>query len=629
MLSLAGQAFHLLCYSLAFLQNRNFCESSQRALSRNVVRFQLDLTAGEVNPTGAGFRTAILVNDSFTGPPLRLSVGDHVEFLVRNFLRVDTSIHFHGISQKESPWADGTPGLTQKEIRPGASYLYKWQADQPGVYFYHAHNRGQIMDGLYGAIIIDADSEAERPFHLISRDPADQGAMRAAEKRLQPLAISDWSQLTFSDFYRVEREANIDFTCMDAIVVNGAGSQYCLDRQSLDGFTNPLVKAILASTGEKGITDKGCVPPLQLFQGNFTLNLDALPPEAYRRCIPGVGGQGNFTVHAHSGEKWAALTFINPGGLYPLKVTIDNHPLHVYAVDGQYIYPQTVDQILVNNGNRISVFVKLDQEVGKYTIRLANDLLGQVLGGFAALSYNGATEEPARTRPMMNYAGQPLSETVRRFSEDTARPYPPLRPARSADRTRKFLVRKLGRPYGSYEWTLSGHQGYNISEEDRSPPVLFQNPDRFNTSETVIKTKKNEWVDLILEVEGPFAQAHPMHKHGNKAFVIGSGVGSFPWATVAEAAKELPPSTFNTVDPPYRDSFNTIEGVNSNTWLVLRYKAENPGAWLFHCHIQTHLTGGMGAMILDAVDEFPKVPRGYLEWNGFEEPKVAPAEEDS
>ena len=380
------------------------------------------------------------------------------------------------------------------------------------------------------------------------------------------------------------------------------------------------MKAILKSTDEEGITDKGCVPPLQLFQGNFTLNLDELPQEAYRKCIAGVGGQGNITVHAHSGEKWAALTFINPGGLYPLKVTIDNHPLHVYAVDGQYIYPQTVDQILVNNGNRISVFVKLDQEVGRYTIRIANDLLGQVLGGFAALSYNGIVDEPPHARPMMNYAGQPLSSELRKFYEDIARPYPPLRPARTADRSRKFLVKKLGQPYGAYEWTLSGHQGYNTSEEDRSTPFLFQDPHKLHSSELIVKTKKGEWVDLILEVEGPFAQAHPMHKHGNKAFLLGTGVGPFPWTSVAEAAKALPPGTFNFVDPPYRDSFNTVEGVNNNTWLVLRYEVDHPGAWLFHCHIQTHLTGGMGMVILDAVDDFPKIPREYLEWNGFDEP---------
>ena len=135
-----------------------------------------------------------------------------------------------------------------------------------------------------------------------------------------------------------------------------------------------------------------------------------------------------------------------------------------------------------------------------------------------------------------------------------------------------------------------------------------------------MKTHIGEWVDLVLEIEGPFVQAHPMHKHGNKAFVIGQGLGSFPWATVSEAANELPLGTFNLVDPPYKDTFKTLEAVNNNSWLALRYKVDIAGAWLFHCHIQTHLAGGMGIVILDGVDQFPNVPEEYLEWNGFKRP---------
>lgn len=258
---------------------------------------------------------------------------------------------------------------------------------------------------------------------------------------------------------------------MDAILVNGVvrlpcptisrqerstadqsqGAQYCPTRKQLDAYTNPLVKQILAGTSEKGITAKGCVPPLQLFQGNFTLHLDNLPDSAYRTCTGGEGKGANYTVDVAAKDGWAALSFINPGGLYPLKVTIDNHKLHVYEVDGQYIEPQTVDQLLVNNGNRISVLIKLDQRRASYKIRLANDLLGQVLGGFAELVYDGATDEPEQPRALMNYAGQPLSDEIVQFSEAAGKSYPPTRPATKADRTFKFLMRKLGQPYGAYE----------------------------------------------------------------------------------------------------------------------------------------------------------------------------------
>ena len=222
--SIIACALHFFCWSLLWIQGKNPNSSIIGTFSRRTVQFEVVLTPGDVNPTGAGFRGAILINDGFIGPTLHLTLGDHVEFLVRNHLRQDTTIHFHGIGQGKSPWADGTPGIAQREIRSGASYLYKWNADEPGVYFYHAHNRGQIMDGLYGAIIIDAPAQQERPFHLISPDPEDQRAMRNAESKLQPLMISDWSQFSSSGFWQVERDGGVDFTCMDAILVNGAVS---------------------------------------------------------------------------------------------------------------------------------------------------------------------------------------------------------------------------------------------------------------------------------------------------------------------------------------------------------------------------------------------------------------------
>jgi hypothetical protein len=74
----------------------------------------------------------------------------------------------------------------------------------------------------------------------------------------------------------------------------------------LNEYADPMVKYNLGSAGEKEITDKGCVPPLQLLQDKFSLHLENLPPEAFHKCV---------TVVVHSGDEWAALTFINPGSL--------------------------------------------------------------------------------------------------------------------------------------------------------------------------------------------------------------------------------------------------------------------------------------------------------------------------
>ncbi|KAF2172654.1 multicopper oxidase [Zasmidium cellare ATCC 36951] len=590
-----------------------------------VTTFEIHLSNGAANPVGIGERPVILINDSFVGPTLHAKQGDDVKFLVRNYLEQGTSVHFHGISQSNSPWSDGVPGLTQASINPGASYLYQWQAQESGVYFYHAHARSQMMDGMYGAIIIEPAEEEPRPFHLMSEEQGEQVAMTGAETSMETLMISDWTQFTSTEFHAIQSAANVDMACIDAIIINGIGSQYCLDNDALDNMTHPVVRQMLHDLGVDHVTHKGCIPAMQEFQGDFDLDLDRLPPTAYDQCLGGQNDRGNFTLNVNSSLGWAALTFINPGSLYPLQVSIDGHEPTVFAVDGRYVMPIKTDRFLVNTGSRISIMIKLDQRPGRYTIRIANSYLNQILGGFGELAYDGSNTRAKWAEPKIDFAGHPLNKDVVSFIPEDTKPYPAVCPKQRADKTFKILLRKLGRPYGAYEWTMTGKHGYNMSRERTDPPLLLQNPnDISRDEELILKTNKDEWVDIIMVTEGPFAQAHPMHKHGNRMFLIGSGKGNFPWESVEEASKHLPEGKFNLETPPYLDTFNTVEiqGEPTDTWTAIRYKADSPGVWLFHCHVQTHLSGGMAMVLVDGVDDFPEVPLAYREWNGFEPPYV-------
>jgi len=37
-------------------------------------------------------------------------------------------------------------------------------------------------------------------------------------------------------------------------------------------------------------------------------------------------------------------------------------------------------------------------------------------------------------------------------------------------------------------------------------------------------------------------------------------------------------------------------------FILIRFIADNPGVWFFHCHIDLHLVGGMGSTIIEAPD---------------------------
>jgi len=193
------------------------------------------------------------------------------------------------------------------------------------------------------------------------------------------------------------------------------------------------------------------------------------------------------------------------------------------------------------------------------------------------------------------------------FNPALAAPYPPSVPATSADRSFVLDIQKSPeQPTEAWAWTLSGTDSYNQTNDDGQIPLLFQDVSQIPASDLILETYSNEWVDLIIKISGPIAEPHPIHKHANKFYMIGAGVGDFNFTNVADAITAGYP--FNLQSPPYVDGFTSLPANGNGTWMVFRYQVNTPGAWLLHCHIQNHFSGGMAVAILDAVDNFPKPP---------------------
>lgn len=568
-------------------------------------QFTIDVSWGPTPGSNIFSRDAILTNGSFPGPSLKLTQGDCVDFTVINNMPNVTAIHFHGIRQLETPWADGVPGVSVYPVQPGSTYNYRWNADEPGTYFYHSHYKGQMMDGLYGAIVISPAEGTTTPFSQISQDQQAIAQMTQAAANVETLLLSDWSRFTFNEFYEIEKAVNLDWACADAFVINGYGSQYCPDAAFLAANMAPPAAGVLNGTS---LTAKGCIPASNhAVQGPFQQNLAALPAGAYDTCTP-FSGQ-NYTYQVNPSDGWAAMSFISPSGVALFKVTIDGHKLYVYEINGNYIVPQEVDEIPVDNGDRISVLVKLDQAPADYTIRVANDGLNQVISGFGVLSYGSANV--ASSAPALISYGGLNSTPIVALDRFNAPPYPDLSPqyavAPFANKTYKLDIMKTPTLPISWGWVLNGDQPYNQTRDDDTPPLLFMNPATIPDSDLILRSELDDWVDLIIIISGPLAEPHPIHKHANKYFVIGAGVGNFTWDTVAEA--QAAGIHFNTQNPAYVDGFTSIPAEGQGAWMVFRYQANTPGAWLLHCHVQSHLSGGMAVAILDATNDFPTPPQ--------------------
>ncbi|KAG1743114.1 laccase [Suillus lakei] len=62
---------------------------------------------------------------------------------------LSTSVHWHGIKQQKTNWADGTSFISQCPIPPNRSFLHQFSAaNQTGTYWYHSHFHTQYYRAL-------------------------------------------------------------------------------------------------------------------------------------------------------------------------------------------------------------------------------------------------------------------------------------------------------------------------------------------------------------------------------------------------------------------------------------------------------------------------------------------------
>ena len=104
-------------------------------------------------------------------------------------------------------------------------------------------------------------------------------------------------------------------------------------------------------------------------------------------------------------------------------------------------------------------------------------------------------------------------------------------------------------------------------------------------------------------------EQHPWHLHGHKFWVIGTGKGL--WNGSASQLAQL--NTKNavrrdttTVIPDAEKPFGGQAKQGGCGWTAIRFIADNPGVWPFHCHITWHFVMGMQVIFLEATDQIPK-----------------------
>ncbi|KAG6334761.1 hypothetical protein ID866_4327 [Astraeus odoratus] len=181
-----------------------------RASGVNVIgpKSNLEIANKVVSPDGFN-RSAILAGGTFPGPLIQAQKGDTFNINVINSLNdtsmnTTTSVHWHGIFQHRTNWADGADSVTQCPIPPNKSFLYAFNVpDQAGTYWYHSHVSAQYCDGLRGGLVI--------------YDPEDPlGNMYDVDDESTVIVLSDW-------YHKPSPQVlSAPFT-PDATLINGLG----------------------------------------------------------------------------------------------------------------------------------------------------------------------------------------------------------------------------------------------------------------------------------------------------------------------------------------------------------------------------------------------------------------------
>ncbi|KHN93909.1 Cupredoxin [Metarhizium album ARSEF 1941] len=574
------------------------------------VRETLRITWEEGAPNGQQ-RELIYINGRFPGPNLVWDEDDDVEVTVINDMTQSVTVHWHG--------------LDQRPIQPGDSFVHKFKAFPPGNHWYHSHQKMSLVDGLYGAVHVRPKGDRKGLWSQISQDDKDIEAMEKAACDPEYLVVSDWSQYTSDEYWKISNDSGLPVFCLDSILVNGKGEVYCPGQKFLQGELAPGVLDAFPPGTE--VSDKGCFSPaLDRIKGgpwNMTERPDLIPPHVETGCVASRHENETIVVDPGRNNGWVSMHIVAAATIAQIAISFDSHKFWLYEVDGNYVNPREYFSAIISAGETFSIMMKLDQEPGRYTVRIPNTGASQVFSAFAEMVYKGHEENDKKLgEARLSYGGVPTSPEIKnnsyfpwKLDTDHMSPWPPSTPRPgNADEEHLLVLGRVGSPNNH---TMNAKYLYPLGFRDEEPLLFYPNATLGTENEgLLLRTRNASWVDLIMQVStlagDEVAFKHFIHKHGGKTWRIGFGTGVWNYSSVQEAIQARP-NDFNLETPGFRDTWITAPSASGEKhWSVLRYYVDNPGPWLLHCHIELHLMGGMGMVIMDGVDAWPdQLPEQY------------------
>ncbi|KAL4197682.1 hypothetical protein AMTRI_Chr04g252320 [Amborella trichopoda] len=499
-------------------------------------------------------KVILTVNGQYPGPTLYVRKGGTLIVKVLNKSSYNITLHWHGVKQPRNPWYDGPAYITQCPIKPGGRFTYKvFFSAEEGTVWWHAHSDWSRAT-VHGAIVVYPRIGASYPF------PKPDGEM--------PIIFGEWWK---KDVMQVLREA----------VITG---------------------------GDPNISD--------------AFNINGQPGDLYP-----CSRSGTFRMFVEQGKTYL-LRLVNCAMNDELFYSVANHTLTVVGMDGSYLKPFATNFIVITPGQTMDVLLTANQPRNLYYMAARSYSSGQGVAfdnttTTAILQYANTknTSVPIfATLPYYNDTSSATSFTLK-LKSLASKDHPISVPTNIDD---SLVITVSVNTIPCVNNSCQGPNGSrlaaslnNISFQNPSfdilqayyarvsgvftkdfpsmPPFVFNFtadsfPESLQIPELGTKVRFLEWnsnVQIVFQGTNLVAgENHPFHVHGHSVYVVGQGFGNY------DAVKD--PLSFNLLDPP---NLNTVD-VPVRGWAAVRFKANNPGVWFLHCHLERHLTWGMNTVFI-------------------------------
>ncbi|KAK3677904.1 hypothetical protein LTR78_001999 [Recurvomyces mirabilis] len=281
------------------------------------------------------------------------------------------------------------------------------------------------------------------------------------------------------------------------------------------------------------------------------------------------------------------LRVINAGAYAGIGLSIENVVLKPLAVDGGHAVVGTAASRVkfLHPGERVNVLVE-PTIIGDSHLEVTLDS--------STFNYPNPALTPVHHFPVLAY-GKPKQRRAGIQKEEMNLQALTSSPASSnilpsqADMT--FVLYSITQKLARLDNVPHGFIN-NTSWRPQLSPLITMDRALWDKHQFVPHIPYNEsspkWVDLVLN--NLDEESHPFHLHGNDFYVLSKYSSSWNWGSYNPYEQDQPPGGSYDFESPLKK--DTVL-VPRRGYAVLRFRADNPGIWMLHCHVMWHLATGM------------------------------------